>query len=339
MLSKQVVQPGPATRLRRLMDRVASGATVLIDGGTGTECERRGVPVLDGAWSGSGALSHPETLREVHRDYVAAGAQVIIANTFSTHRHALETAGVGADFEAYNRRAVELAVEARTEAGEGAAEEAGADDVVVAAGISNWTWTGPHPGLDELRRQSVEQAAVLAAAGAELLILEMMVDVERMRATLEGAATAGLPVWVGLTCGSGDGHPVAGAGSRLRDGEPLAEAVAALADHDVEVVAIMHTDVALVDECLDVVLPAWTGPVAVYAHSGAFVDNAWVFSRVISPDEYLHYAQGWSARGVRLVGGCCGTGPEHVRALTSLLQGVPRGEAPRRRRRRPPAVS
>lgn len=283
---------------------------MLIDGGTGTECERRGVPVLDGAWSGSAALSHPEILREVHRDYVAAGAEVIIANTFSTHRHALETAGVAADFTAYNRRGVELAVQARA--------EAGADEVVVAAGISNWTWTGPHPTLDELRRQTVEQAAVLAAAGAELLILEMMVDVARMRATLEGAATAGLPVWAGLTCGSGDGRPVAGAGSRLRDGEPLADAVAALRDHDVEVVAIMHTDVALVDECLDVMLDAWDGPVAVYAHSGAYVDNTWVFSGVISPDDYLRHARGWFARGVRLVGGCCGTGPEHLRALTSL---------------------
>ncbi len=304
------------------MERAASGATVLVDGGTGTECERRGVPVLDGAWSGSSALSHPEILRDVHRDYVVAGAEVVIANTFSTHRHALETAGVAAGFEAYNRRAVELAVEART--------AAGADEVVVAAGISNWTWTGEHPTLDELRRQSVEQAAVLAAAGAELLILEMMVDVERMRATLEGAATAGLPIWVGLSCGSGDGRPVEGAGASLRDGEPLSEAVAALADHEVEVVAIMHTDVALVDECLDVVLPAWDGPVAVYAHSGAFVDNRWVFSGVISPDEYLRHAQGWSARGVRLIGGCCGTGPEHVQALTSLQDVPPQGGSARR---------
>ena len=299
------------TRLDRLMDRARSGRTVLIDGGTGTECERRGVPVLDGAWSGNGALSHPEVLREVHADYVAAGAEVIIANTFSTHRHALETAGVAADFVAYNRRGVELAVQARA--------GAGADEVVVAAGISNWTWTGPHPSLEQLRRQTVDQAAVMAAAGAELLVLEMMVDVARMRATLEGAATAGLPVWVGLTCGSGDGRPVAaGDGARLRDGEPLAEALAALEPYDVEVVATMHTDVALVDEGLDVVLDAWAGPVAVYAHSGAFVEGRWVFDGVISPDDYLARAQGWHARGVRLIGGCCGTGPEHVRTLAPL---------------------
>lgn len=143
------------TRLEQLMSRIGSGKTVLIDGGTGTECERRGVPVLDGAWSSGGALSHPEIVCEVHQDYIAAGAQVIIANTFSTHKHALEAAGVAADFVTYNRRAVELAAQARAAAGE--------DAVVVAAGISNWTFTGAHPDLDVLRRNSTEQAAILVA--------------------------------------------------------------------------------------------------------------------------------------------------------------------------------
>lgn len=101
------------TRLERLMSRIHAGEMVLIDGGTGTECERRGVPVLDGAWSSGGALSHPEIVRGVHQDYIAAGAQVIIANTFSTHEHVLEAAGVADDFVTYNRRGVELAVQAR----------------------------------------------------------------------------------------------------------------------------------------------------------------------------------------------------------------------------------
>ena len=299
------------TRLERLMSRVRSGQTVLIDGATGTECERRGVPMLDGAWNGGAALSHPHIVQEVHGDYIAAGAEVVIANTFATHKHALEAAGVAEDFVAYNQRGVELALQARA--------ASGADDVVVAASISNWTWVGAHPPLDAVREQTGEQAAVLAAAGAELLILEMMVDIERMRATLEGAAAAGVPIWVGLSGGSDEGQQAPGAGTRLRDGEPLAEAITALEAYHVEVIAIMHTDVTLIDDCLDVVLSAWAGPVAVYAHSGVYVNNAnWVFDGVISPGDYLSYAQVWSSRGVRMVGGCCGIGPEHVRALTSL---------------------
>ncbi|MEO8851331.1 MAG: homocysteine S-methyltransferase family protein, partial [Allobranchiibius sp.] len=217
------------TRLDNVMSQIDAGATVLIDGGTGTECERRGVPVLDGAWSSGGALSHPEIVREVHQDYIAAGARVVIANTFSTHRHALEAAGVADNFVAYNRHACELAAQARQAAGD--------DAVVVAAGISNWTFTGRHPELDVLRRNTAEQAEAMASGGAELLILEMMVDIDRMRATLDGTRASGLPVWVGFTCGTVDGRPVSDDGvPRLRDGEPLADAIAALEDFDVDAV-------------------------------------------------------------------------------------------------------
>lgn len=300
------------TRLEGLLSQIGAGQTVLIDGGTGTECERRGVPVLDGAWSGNGALTHPEIVRAVHQDYIAAGAQVIIANTFSTHKHALEAAGVAEDFVTYNQRGVELALQARV--------AAGVDEVVVAAGISNWTFTGAHPDREVLRHNTGEQAAALARGGAELLILEMMVDIDRMRATLEGALTSGLPIWVGLTCGSVDGGTVSGDGViRLRDGEPLTDAIAALADYDVDAVVIMHTDVALIDDCLDVVLDAWSGVVGVYAHSGKFVDGSWVFDGVISPDDYLTNARRWVERGIPLLGGCCGIGPEHIRALAELV--------------------
>jgi len=116
------------TRVHDLVARINAGETVLIDGATGTECERRGVPQLDNAWDGGAALSHPDVVRGVHSGYIAAGARAIIANTFATHKHALDAAGVADDFVIYNQRGVELAVEARV--------AAGADDVVVAGGIS-----------------------------------------------------------------------------------------------------------------------------------------------------------------------------------------------------------
>lgn len=306
------------SRAERLAARLAGGAVVVIDGGTGTECERRGVPKLDHAWNGGAALSHPDVVRQIHRDYLDAGAEVIIANTFATHRHALEVAGVADDFELYNRRGVELAIEAR--AGSGHA------DAVVAAGISNWTWEGDHPPLDVLARNAADQAAELAAAGAELLVLEMMIDIGRMRATLDGASTVGLPLWVGFTVGSEEGERFADDGTvRLRDGELLADAIAALDGYDVSAIAIMHTVVDLVDGALDVALDRWTGPVAVYAHSGDYVDGDWIYDGVISPADYAARARGWIDRGVRIVGGCCGTGPEHVRALAELTRDGGRG--------------
>ena len=134
-------------RYQKLAARLDDGELILIDGATGTEIERRGVPQLENAWNGGGALSHPDVVREVHQDYIGAGAQIIISNTFATCRHALCDAGVAEHFEALNRRGVELAVEAR--------ERSANPDIVVAGGISYWSWTGESP--DSIRSMAVLQ--------------------------------------------------------------------------------------------------------------------------------------------------------------------------------------
>ena len=86
------------------MVRIEGGEQIVIDGATGTEIEQRGVPQLNDAWNGGGALSHPDILRQVHEDYILAGAQIIISNTFATLKTALRDAGVEEDFKAGNCR-------------------------------------------------------------------------------------------------------------------------------------------------------------------------------------------------------------------------------------------
>ena len=150
------------SRYDNLVARMNAGECVLIDGATGTEVERRGVPQLDNAWNGGGALSHPEIVRQIHEDYIGHGAEIVISNTFATHRHALRDAGVDDRFEDYNRRGVELAIEAR--------EAMNKPDVLVAGGMSYWSWIEKHPPLDALMADATEQAAIMADAGADLLI-------------------------------------------------------------------------------------------------------------------------------------------------------------------------
>jgi len=122
-------------RHQAFLQRIKDGHQLLIDGATGTEIERRGVPMVDHGWNGGGTLTHPEIVRQVHEDYIRCGAQVVISNTFSTSRHVLQDAGLEQHFELLNRRGVELAVEARN--------NMGTPDVLVAAGITYWTFTGP----------------------------------------------------------------------------------------------------------------------------------------------------------------------------------------------------
>jgi S-methylmethionine-dependent homocysteine/selenocysteine methylase len=277
-----------------LMQRLHSGERILIDGATGTEIERRGVP------------THPDIVRQVHEDYIRSGAQVVITNTFSTSLHVLQDVGLAEHFELLNRRGVELAREARANMQKPA--------VLVAGGITHWSFTGQNPPPDQLRANIAEQAAIMADAGADLIMLEMMADVDRMLILLTAAQESGLPVWVGFSCRLDDQGVV-----RLLDGPTLAEGIGAIQEMNVPLVSIMHTEVTDVNASLDVLEANWSGLIGVYAHSGDFVDPNWVFTNTISAQEYAAAVLPWLQRRVQVIGGCCGIGIEHMQLLQELV--------------------
>lgn len=293
-------------RYLALMKRLHNGDRILIDGATGTEIERRGVPMVDNAWNGGGALTHPDIVRQVHEDYIRCGAQIVISNTFSTSRHVLQDAGLEEHFEMLNRRGVELAREACT--------NMQTPNVLVAGGITHWSFTRQIPPHPQLQANTEEQAAIMADAGADLIMLEMMADVERMLIMLAAARTSGLPVWIGFSSHLDEQGIV-----RLLDGPTLAEGIQAIKDKDVPLISIMHTEVENIDACLDVLQANWSGPIGVYAHSGVFVAPNWVFNDTISPEDYACAATSWSRRGVQVIGGCCGIGVEHIALLVDLV--------------------
>jgi homocysteine S-methyltransferase len=261
---------------------------------------------VENAWNGGGALSHPAVLRTVHEDYIREGAEIVISNTFATHRHALRDAGAEHQFEALNRRGVELAVEAR--------ERMQAPDVLVAGGISYWSWVGNWPAPADLPAATEEQARIMAQAGADLLMLEMMVDIDRMLVTLEAAQTSGLPVWVGLSCKPAESRAI-----NLLRGNTLADALDSIKNRNVPLVSIMHTEVGHIDASLDVVAEHWPGPVGVYAHSARWEHDVCFYDVTISPEDYAAHAKSWLERGVQVIGGCCGLGVDHIKALKPLV--------------------
>ncbi len=301
------------TNYDAVFSSVADGGRLLIDGGTGTEIELRGVEMLDDAWCSTGALDGPDVVRQVHDDYLAAGARVVISNTFATSKHALRDGGIADRFEFLNRSGVELAKQAADAAGTPA---------LVAGGITDWSWTDDVPPVDELAAGAQEQAEIMAKAGADLIMLEMMSHIDQTLAILESTKRAGLPVWVGVSCNMIDQDEAdASDGERVRllGGDSLAAGLAALKGHDVPVLSIMHTEVADIDPCLDVLDQHWSGVVGVYAHSGRFENPNWVFNGVISPEDYGAASKGWLDQGVQVLGGCCGIGPAHIEQLAPIV--------------------
>ena len=291
--------------MEQLKARLAAGEKILIDGATGTELEQRDVPMVDKGWNAAAALTHPEVVRQVHEDYIQLGAQVIIANTFSTSRHCLEQAGLGDHFEEVNTKAVKLALEAR--------ERQQAPHVQVAAGISTVMFGSEAPASDIALRNYTTQAQLYADAGADFIMLEMMQDIEKTRIVLEAAGASGLPIWLGMTCKVvGDGMVHMGF---ARKGVEFASYLEAMPLEKVDVALIMHTLTEDVDASLDVLQQHWSGPVGVYAHSGKFIAPNWHFIDIISPEDYATNARRWLDRGVQVIGGCCGIGTAHIERL------------------------
>ncbi|MEM8922077.1 MAG: homocysteine S-methyltransferase family protein [Actinomycetota bacterium] len=287
---------------------LTDGRVHVIDGGTGTELEALGVTMVDEAWCGMANITHPEQVKAVHRLNIEAGAELIIANTFATSRHILEGAGFGDHFEAANRLGIELALTARDEA----ATASGRPPVPVAASISTASFGGEQPPIEVARVNFADQVKILAEAGAELFILEMMRDAELTGVILDACEPTGLPIWVGYSCFLYDGD----LRMTFRYGDfELGDLLPSVADRRVELVAIMHTEVDLVDACLDIVDEHWDGPVGVYAHTGRFEPPTWVFNDTISPADYADACDRWVARGVQVIGGCCGIRPHHIEVL------------------------
>jgi homocysteine S-methyltransferase len=303
---------GGSTRvaLAALSDRLAAGEVVVIDGATGTELQARGVPMDDAAWCGVANLEQPDVVRGVHADYIRAGASVVIANTFSTDRLRLGDAGLADRTEEANRNAVAAALEARALTGR--------EDVAVAGSLSRTVAFAidgtPRPvPVATLTAVYSEQAALLADAGAELLALEMISGVDHGRPAIDAARSTGLPVWLGLSADRAPDGRLACWQDHDLDFEDL---VASLAAPDLAAVLVMHSDVDVVDDALAAIRRHWDGPLGAYPHVGRFAPPDWEFDESFTPDELVRRAAGWIDRGAQIVGGCCGLGPDYIRALS-----------------------
>jgi homocysteine S-methyltransferase len=303
---------------RALLDRLAAGDTLVLDGAIGTELQRRGVPVDSTAWCALASRSHPDLLRQIHVDYITAGADVITANTFASARHVLEAAGLGSETDSLNRESVALARQA--------VEQSADRTVLVAGSMSSMgpldgSWA-PHD--DAAATAYREQAEILADAGADVLVAEMMLDVANASLVIAAAEATGLPLLVGWSASS-DG---AGGVATYREdsaGDYVARSFDRLMEEAVslggDVLGIMHTEVGVVHPALEIAAAHWSGPLLAYAEIGHFVSPDWVFTDEVPPARYAEVAMGWVDAGVQVVGGCCGTTPEHVGALEAALTG------------------
>ena len=300
--------------------RLAGDEVIILDGAMGTELQLRGNPMSPEVWSAAALVSHPHLVREIHGDYIRAGAEIQLAATYNTAPHVINPSSLDTTSRELTTTALRLAREAIDTAEP-------AHPVWIAGSISTSVESRRAEMLDisMLRDSYTEHAETLAELGCDLLMLEMMlshefaIDLEFQAEIAAIAKRTGLPVWAGISMKMAETGELHLHDSPEGTGEALRTAMEALLAEPVDVAGIMHSDVEITLPALDLLDQYWSGPVTVYPNSGHYRRPQWQFEGVIAPDQFAADAMQWVQRGVKAIGGCCGIGPEHILELSKAL--------------------
>ncbi|GAA0931939.1 homocysteine S-methyltransferase [Nonomuraea longicatena] len=280
--------------------------TLVLDGGLATHLEALGADLRDDLWSARLLLEDPGLVRRVHADYFAAGADVATTASYQATLPGFAGRGIGAaEAERLLRLSVELAGQARDEAGHGlVAASVGPYGAYLANGAE---YTGDYD-LDEegLLAWHRPRWEILAGAGADLLACETIPSMAEARALARLVTeTPGVKAWVSFSCRDE---------ARINDGTPIEEAAALFAGNP-QIVAV-GVNCTAPRHVPGLISRLTVLPVVVYPNSGEVWDageRRW--HGLADPAEYGQTAKEWQDRGASMIGGCCRTTPEHIRQV------------------------
>ena len=285
-----------------LLAELLARGPVLTDGAWGTQLQARGLGVGDfpDLWN----LTHPERVAEVAQAYVDAGSQVILTNTFGANRIRLIEAGAGDRVVEINRAGAEIS---RRAAGTKA-------KVFASIGPTGKMLMTGEVSEADLLAAFTEQAAALAAGGADGLVVETMADLTEAQIAVRAAKTTGLPVVGCMVFDSGKNK------DRTMMGTTPEQAAAGLAEAGVDVVG------ANCGQGIAGFLPicarfraATKLPIWVKGNAGLpqMVDGKVHYAT--TPEEFAAFIPLLIEQGASFLGGCCGTSPSFIRAVCASL--------------------
>ena len=279
---------------------------VLLDGATGTNLQKAGMPV--GVCPEQWILENSEVLIDLQKQYVEAGTDILFAPTFTASRIKLKEYGLEDHLEEMNRKLVALS------------KEAAKGTNALVAGDLTMTGEQLYPLGDLMFEDLVdvykEQAKIIAEAGADLFVVETMMSLQECRAAvLAIREVCDLPVMVSLTYNE-DGRTLYGT-------DPVT-AVVVMQSLGADAVGMnCSTGPEAMLEPISKMAEYSTIPLLAKPNAGMpeLIDGQTVFN--VEPEEFAEVGKKLVEEGAAIIGGCCGTTPEHIRALKEAVKGIP----------------
>lgn len=285
----------------------------LLDGGMGQELLKRSSKDITPLWSTQVMIDEPDIVRDVHIDYIFAGARVITLNAYTMTPERLARDGQIEDFEKLQVAAINAAISAREAAGIPEVKIAGCLPPLVASYHAEVT-----PKYEAMLK-SYSKIVAIQAPHVDVFLCETMSSIAEAKAALVAAKESGLPVWVSLTIEDNDQ-------GLLRSGEALLDAVAMLDEFGADAKLLNCSKP-------EAILASWSkmksdqGLTGAYGNGFTSIDSLKPGGTVksmqsrtdLGPAAYAEFAMEWVTNGAGLIGGCCEVGPAHIVELSKRL--------------------
>lgn len=324
------------------------GGIQILDGGMGTEIQRR-VDIEAPWWGNIGfiQLSNPQAVVEAHSEFVSAGSDVLITNTYCTNRNllygmlkngkatvpldGLESEDLqNADLSKIVHKSISAAVAAARKSAESADRK-----ILIAGSVGNHNMdadqkktkfyvTEPDRELENFK----EAAEALIDCKVDMLFLELLTDIIHAPVVMEAVALATkqrpCPIYLGFTCFQKDGKLLLKDHNPIRNeftAELLTKWLGIFEKHEVQIAGInvMHTPFADVLETIQVIKQVWTGTIGCYPDSGVYRFPDYEIVR-LEDDVIREYVRSWVSAGVTMVGGCCGVTPDVIEIMADTCK-------------------
>lgn len=294
--------------LRRTREALMQTRLIILDGAMGTELEQRGFKTKLPIWSAQALIDAPELVLQIHQDYCQAGASIITTNTFRTNPYTIIKAGL-------KKSAAAKLTALACDLARAAVQKSKVNRSVMLAGsiapVEDCFSPQLYPGDFLAEKDHYEHIKNLKNGGVDFILAETMISIKEALIVLKQAKKLAIDAMVSFAL-----NPA----GNILNGDNLITALKAVLEYQPMAFLINCTPLLVIEKVIDRVLATAKIPIGIYPNFGPPLKNSFV--NYLTPKQFAQKMFRLGKKGVKILGGCCGTRPAHIAALSKMTRSL-----------------